>query len=145
MMDNILINRVPFSRFLHAKCCFETNRMKEAETSIVGSIFKPKTLEEISMEFGDQASFVLLLLGDIYRRTDRSKKAIECYRRVLHLNPLMWTAYELLCNMGVELDVKSVFQAPNGTESYVTRMFDASNENSNPSFDLQSENTSGKC
>lgn len=117
--------------------------MKEAETSIVGSIFKPKTLEEISMEFGDQASFVLLLLGDIYRRTDRSKKAIECYRRVLHLNPLMWTAYELLCNMGVELDVKSVFQAPNGTESYVTRMFDASNENSNPSFDLQSENTSG--
>lgn len=42
----------------------------------------------------------LYLLGNICRRTNRRQRAIEYYRLSLKLDPLLWTSYEALCELG---------------------------------------------
>lgn len=34
-------------------------------------------------------------------RTGQRRKAVEAFRKALHLNPFLWTAYEALCTLGV--------------------------------------------
>ena len=42
----------------------------------------------------------LYLLGNICRKTNRRQRAIKCYRLLLKLDPLMWTSYEAICELG---------------------------------------------
>jgi len=42
----------------------------------------------------------LNLLGNICRRSNRRHRAMEYYRLSLKLDPLMWTSYEALCELG---------------------------------------------
>ena len=35
-----------------------------------------------------------------YSKTERTQKAIECYRKSLKINPLLWTTFEKLCLLG---------------------------------------------
>eukprot|EP00536_Pseudo-nitzschia_multiseries_P002915 jgi/Psemu1/184742/e_gw1.41.21.1 len=42
----------------------------------------------------------LYLLGNICRRSNRRRRAVEYYRMSLQLDPLMWVSYEALCEMG---------------------------------------------
>ncbi len=74
------------------------------ELTLLGSILtKQKTFEEIKTEFGSLASHVFSLLGAIYSKTDRVKRAVECYLESLKLNPLLWSSYERLCQLGKPL------------------------------------------
>ena len=76
-------------------------RYSEAELTLAGNVInKQKTLEEIESEFGNLASHVFSLLGAIYSKTERLQKATECYRISLKLNPLLWSSYERLCQLG---------------------------------------------
>ena len=68
---------------------------------LAGNILnKLKSHEEIEMEFGNLSSHVFSLLGAIYSKTERPQKAIDCYKKSLKLNPLLWTSYERLCQLG---------------------------------------------
>ena len=42
----------------------------------------------------------MYLLGNICRRTNRRRRAIEYYRLSLRIDPLMWTSYEAMCEIG---------------------------------------------
>ncbi|KAL7546649.1 hypothetical protein ACHAWF_009983 [Thalassiosira exigua] len=42
----------------------------------------------------------LQLLGDLCRKTNRRRRAAECHRLALKLDPLLWTSYEALCELG---------------------------------------------
>lgn len=45
-----------------------------------------------------------LLLGFGFRYTDRRKSAIHHFKQALSLDPLMWTAYEELCVLGLQMN-----------------------------------------
>lgn len=45
----------------------------------------------------------LNILGTVCRKTQRRKRAVEYYRMSLQLDPLMWTSYEALCEMGAAM------------------------------------------
>lgn len=77
------------------------------------NIFKQKSLDDVVIEYGDAASFVLVLLGQVYMQTERKSKAIEAFKRALKLNPFLWAAFELLCRLGEKPDAEDVFQLEN--------------------------------
>ena len=57
---------------------FVIGRLAEAEGTLMGgNICKQKSLEDIVLEYGDAASFVLLLLGQVYMQTERKMKAVK--------------------------------------------------------------------
>jgi len=43
----------------------------------------------------------LHLLAHIYQKTNRKEKAVTYFRMSLKLDPILWTSYEALCEMGV--------------------------------------------
>jgi anaphase-promoting complex subunit 3 len=89
-----------FSISLSTFCLF-FYRFSDAEFVLAGNILtRQKTMEDIEKEFGNLASHVFNVLGAIYTRTDRNQKAIECYKKSLKLNPLLWSAFEGLCQLG---------------------------------------------
>ncbi|XP_041374494.1 cell division cycle protein 27 homolog [Gigantopelta aegis] len=100
-------------RFLMARCCMELNKSSEAEDILSGSIVtRVKSLDEIESEFGNMACHVFSLLGTLYSKTERHQKATVCFKKSLHLNPLLWKSYERLCQMGEKIDPSEVFQVP---------------------------------
>ena len=56
------------------------------------------------------ASALLCLLGKLYRGYDDRTKAIGCFEEALKLNPLMWDAFVILCDMGVTVRVPNIFK-----------------------------------
>ncbi len=67
------------------------------------------------------AAAVSCLLGKLYRAYDDKKKAANCFEDALKLNPLMWDAFTILCDMGVGVRVPSIFK-PNDS---LARNFEA--------------------
>ncbi|CAG0880265.1 unnamed protein product [Darwinula stevensoni] len=102
----------PHSRYLLAKCYLELDRLNDSESVIQGGGMKNRNLEDVINEYGDLAPFVLQILGQIYARTERENKAIEAYRKAIKLNPLLWTCFQALCNLGVDPEPSKVFQLP---------------------------------
>ncbi|VDN49948.1 unnamed protein product, partial [Dibothriocephalus latus] len=82
---------------------------QEAERTIFSPNHTAKSLNEITSAYGDQACYVYLLLGDVYRYQQRFSDAAKCYKECLSVNPLMWTAYESLCKIGEFVDVDEAF------------------------------------
>lgn len=103
----------PQCKYLMAKCCMDINKLPEAETILAGNIVscKNKTYDEIEAEFGSLACHVFAILGAMYSKTERIAKAIECYRKSLSLNPLLWSSFERLCQLGDKVDPTSVFHS----------------------------------
>ena len=103
----------PQCKYLMARCCMDINKLPEAETILAGNIVnaKNKTHDEIETEFGSLACHVFCILGAMYSKTERMAKAVECYRKSLHLNPLLWSSFERLCQLGDKIDPNSVFHS----------------------------------
>lgn len=68
--------------------------------------------EDLISAYGDQATYVLLLLARIATKTDRYQKAVEAYKKVLKLNPFLWSAFENMCKLGEKLNPNTIFQLP---------------------------------
>lgn len=66
--------------------------------------------DDIVTEYGDQASFALMLIAKIASKTERKPRAVEAFKRALKLNPFLWSCFENLCNMGEKVNPSSVFQ-----------------------------------
>ena len=68
----------------------------------------PKTVDELTTEYGDLACFALQLLGLICARTERLTRAMEAFRRSLKLNPFLWQSFVALCDQGDKADPAKV-------------------------------------
>uniref|UniRef100_A0A5K3FM72 Cell division cycle protein 27 homolog n=1 Tax=Mesocestoides corti TaxID=53468 RepID=A0A5K3FM72_MESCO len=97
-------------RFLLSRCYFDCNMLNEAESSLFGSKRTSQCLNDIMSDFGDQACYAFLLLGDIYKLQQKYSESVMCYKECLKLNPFMWTAYENLCSIGEFVDPELVFK-----------------------------------
>lgn len=101
----------PQCRFLLAKCCYDLEKWAEAEAAIVGGYYKQvKNLEDIVIQFGDQACFSLQIIAKVYYKLTRTSKANEAHKLALKLNPFLWHSFEELCNVGEKPDPNKVFQ-----------------------------------
>lgn len=69
--------------------------------------------EGFTKEYGDQASFVLMLLGKIAAKTERKLRAIEAWKKALKLNPFLWSCFEELCKIGDQPNPQNIFQINN--------------------------------
>mmetsp|Transcript_46567 Transcript_46567/g.98819 ORF Transcript_46567/g.98819 Transcript_46567/m.98819 type:complete len:882 (-) Transcript_46567:263-2908(-) len=114
------------ARYLLAKCCYDLNLYSEAEETLLrhcresfaravnegGGTVNGVKIRGNRGEAMDawivqttpcpvpNGSAGLHLLGNICRRTNRRQRAIEYYRLSLKMDPLMWTSYEALCELG---------------------------------------------
>ena len=94
-------------RYLLAQCCVELGELTEAESELAGGA-------GVSYDSGEYQNRVpngaagFYLLGRVCRLTGRSKQAVKHLRTALELNPLLWSAYEELCQLGAEDDVRGV-------------------------------------
>ncbi|KAL1451352.1 hypothetical protein WDU94_005738 [Cyamophila willieti] len=95
----------PQCKFLLAKCCLEFENLSEAETILRGSSSSDEevyseqlNIDTIVTEYGEHAVFVLRLLSEICYQTERDKIANDLNRKILKLNPFVWSSFEMLCN-----------------------------------------------
>ncbi|CAH8489882.1 unnamed protein product [Schistosoma turkestanicum] len=87
----------PKSRYLLAISYFDTGSLTEAEDTI---LHYSSSLEEITR--------------DICRHQGRLNDATIYYKKCLEVNPLMWSAFKNLCNIGEYIEPSSVFHNLNG-------------------------------
>lgn len=52
----------------------------------------------------------MYLLGKVYQLSNRHTAAITNFRNALHMDPMMWCAFEELCMLGAEQETKSFLQ-----------------------------------
>ena len=102
----------PQNRFLMARCCADLRRLSECEAALAPAA--AETTEEggeaTAVEaFGDAAAFALRLLAGVYDATERRKGAAQAERRALGLNPLLWGAFQALCDKGERPDPTGCF------------------------------------
>lgn len=69
--------------------------------------------EDFTKEFGDQACFVLMLLGKIAVKTERKARATDAWKKALKLNPFLWSCFEELCKIGDQPNPHNLFQINN--------------------------------
>ncbi|VDM34931.1 unnamed protein product [Hydatigera taeniaeformis] len=109
-----LLNSNTFSspkiRYLLSKCYFDCDMLSEAENSLLESDCSSKSLIDTLLDFGEQACYAFLLLGDVYKLQSNFPKAQMCYKECLKLNPFMWTAFENLCSISEFVDPEEVFK-----------------------------------
>lgn len=68
------------------------------------------SFDDIITEYGEEASFALLLLAKIASKTERKSRAIEAFKKALKLNPFLWSCFESLCDLGEKPNPNSSFQ-----------------------------------
>eukprot|EP00586_Coscinodiscus_wailesii_P019093 CAMPEP_0172517882 /NCGR_PEP_ID=MMETSP1066-20121228/288648_1 /TAXON_ID=671091 /ORGANISM="Coscinodiscus wailesii, Strain CCMP2513" /LENGTH=766 /DNA_ID=CAMNT_0013300085 /DNA_START=88 /DNA_END=2388 /DNA_ORIENTATION=+ len=103
------------SRYLLAVCCLELGLYGEAEDAlfagaVMGGNVNKAGLRNRAKEDEDwflsepcpipNGAAGLHLLGVICRKSNRKRQAAEYFRLSLKLDPLMWTSFEYLCEMG---------------------------------------------
>ncbi|XP_060535418.1 cell division cycle protein 27 homolog [Cylas formicarius] len=101
-------------QYLFGLCAFNLEKFAEAESAITDNDdLTTKSLDDIAKEFGDQAAFVLLLLGNIAAKTERKTRAIEVWKKALKINPFLFSAFENLCKIGAQPNPTVAFQLSN--------------------------------
>lgn len=101
-------------QLLFGICAFELDKFAEAESALLEpSTGSTRSLDEVVVDFADQASFALVLLGKIAAKTERKAQAVEAWKRALKLNPFLFSAFQLLCDIGEKPDACNVFQGDN--------------------------------
>ncbi|XP_035661113.1 cell division cycle protein 27 homolog [Branchiostoma floridae] len=104
----------PQCKFLYAKCCIDLEKYAEGESTFMGgAIGKQRSYEELVTEFGDAGCFSMQLLGKIFAKSERNKRATDCYKQSLKHNPFLWSSYQALCDIGEKPDPDEVFQLTN--------------------------------
>ncbi len=65
------------------------------------------------------ASAVNCLLGKLYYGYQDIKKAVAYFEEALKLNPFMWDAFTILCDMGADIRVQNIFKVTPDMEAYL--------------------------
>ncbi|XP_076272001.1 cell division cycle protein 27 isoform X2 [Rhynchophorus ferrugineus] len=101
-------------QFLFSTCAYELGKYAEAESALLESEnYSSRSLDDVVSDFGDQAAFVLLLLGKIASRTERRSRAIDTWKKALKINPFLFSAFENLCDIGDKPSANNIFQINN--------------------------------
>ncbi|UJR20937.1 hypothetical protein I4U23_024046 [Adineta vaga] len=142
LLRNSSVEHVPTAKLLLAKCCFDIDKLHEAESVLLGNCSSVNTLalDEFVIDHGDQATFALQLLAKVCEKSDRHQKASECYRKSLKLNPFLWSSFEALCRLGERVDTsifcsstiksnRSVSESPICVTPYTESIKDIQSEN----------------
>lgn len=135
-------NSSPQCRYLLASCAYELEKYHEAEAAICDNLQDPNNVDEIIADFGDQAAFVLLLLGKIAAKTARNNRAIEMWRRSLKINPFLWSSFEHLCRIGDKPNPQNIFQINNCIEN-MSLCHGSNINNSGECFIIMNNNNTG--
>ncbi|KAL2127496.1 hypothetical protein VTI74DRAFT_10639 [Chaetomium olivicolor] len=102
--------------FVFAQSCLDLERYKDGITALE----KARPLWSSKCSVGKHttsarapypdAAAASCLLGKLYRAYDDKKKAISCFEDALRVNPFMWDAFTILCDMGVNVMVPNIFR-----------------------------------
>lgn len=102
--------------FIFAQCCLDLERYKDGITSLekarplwTGKCSVGRHTASARAPCPDSAA-VSCLLGKLYRAYDDKKKAVACFEDALRASPLMWDAFTILCDMGVNVRVPNIFK-----------------------------------
>lgn len=87
----------PDNRYLKALCCVALHKHREAEQALVRDSQSPLWQADVP-----RGAYGLTLLGTVYRALQQRDRAVQCFQAALAQEPLMWTAAEGLCALGVE-------------------------------------------
>jgi len=105
-------------RFLLARVCMDLKKYAEAEEALLSAFSKfdsrmtstfTITTRDLVSQYGESASFVAQLLGQINLKTERTTKAIEFFKMSLELNPFLWSSFEALVQLGHPVNADNVF------------------------------------
>ena len=102
--------------FIFAQACLDLEKYKDGITALEKSRGlwtnknSPGKHSSCTRAPYPDAAAVSCLLGKLYRAYDDKKKAAKCFEDALKLNPLMWDAFTILCDMGVGVRVPSIFK-----------------------------------
>lgn len=90
------------NHYLFSICCIHLQLFEEAEN----------TLLQYYVNQPDEAS-ILYWLGIICRYTNRKDSAVTYLKKSLQLNPLFWSAFENLAQLGENIDIHTIFDSHN--------------------------------
>ena len=100
-------------RYLLAQCYIELGDLVAAEKELLGSACGNEA-EGISYDSSEYQNRVpngaagFYLLGHVCRLSGRGSQAVKHLKTALELNPFLWSAYEELCQLGADDEVKSI-------------------------------------
>uniref|UniRef100_K3W6X7 Cdc23 domain-containing protein n=1 Tax=Globisporangium ultimum (strain ATCC 200006 / CBS 805.95 / DAOM BR144) TaxID=431595 RepID=K3W6X7_GLOUD len=107
--------KAPSNRYLLAVCCFQQDKLVEAENALRGEgdwhFVDATAKEEIPC-----GAAGLYLMGRICRRANRREQAIVYFAKSLDADATLWSAYEELCELGADIDASRFF----GSTTYST-------------------------
>ena len=103
-------------RYLLAQCYIDLGNLIEAEKELLGSASTSEHEADLglSYESGEYQNRVpngaagFYLLGHICRLSGRGSQAVKHLKTALELNPFLWSAYEELCQLGADEEVKGI-------------------------------------
>jgi len=127
------------ARYLLAKCCFDLGLYDEAEEALLrhcrevffkavsdgkGNICGAKVRGNVNDAMDKwilqttpcpvpNGPAGLQLLGNICRKSNRRQRAMDYFRLSLKLDPLMWTSYEAICELGGPTESRDEADDPN--------------------------------
>jgi anaphase-promoting complex subunit 3 len=94
------------NRYLLALCCLELGHLNEAERVLLGPSpagtaggAHAGPADPLSVPNGAAG---LHLLGTVCLKSQRREQAARYFAQALELNPYLWSAYEALCQLGIE-------------------------------------------
>lgn len=103
-------------KYLFAHCAFELGKLKEAERALLdGTRVLDVGLEACEADLLRQPCPIpngaagLHLLGCICQSESRLEQAARYYEMSLSIDPMLWTSYEALCDLGLEPDPSKFF------------------------------------
>ncbi|CAF1365172.1 unnamed protein product [Adineta steineri] len=142
LLRNSSIEHVPNAKLLLAKCCFDIEKLHEAESVLIGNSSSITTLalDDFINDHGDQAAFALQLLAKVCEKSDRHQKASECYRKSLKINPFLWSSFEALCRLGERVDTSIFCSSAIKTNRLITELQINNTSYTESIKDIQSEN-----
>lgn len=106
------------NKFLFATSCYILNKLSEAEVILVGnkSTTIVHSVATIKSDYGPIAGVTLQLLGNVYRKSGQTSKAVECYKQSLKCNPFLWSSFEHLCQIGEKIDPLDYFKTSSSSK-----------------------------
>ena len=103
----------PASRYLFATAAVGVGKLAEAERALTGGEAPPRDGRREAAVAGGAAG--RYLLGEIHLRTGRTPTAVENFCAALSMDPLMWCAYEALCQIGADEAVVEIVASVSGS------------------------------
>ncbi|RHY19021.1 hypothetical protein DYB36_013449 [Aphanomyces astaci] len=97
------------NRYLLALCCFEADRLSDAENALIPSTSTRRSTGEGATKNVPNGAAGLYLLGRVHRRLHRTDQAIECFTESLKLDPFLWSSFENLCELGSQASASLFF------------------------------------